>query len=285
MDMPKLLLMPLGDGGDDADRLSAALRVAKALDAHLRVMHTVLEAQSLLPRDIALPKSMLADLDQAVTRHADRDSERLQALFAQLCTGEGVDLLDAADCSRGFSASWFEARGVRSALVARHGKLADWVVLSRPPGGRTTASFEAAVFESGRAVLIVPRRMESFTLDTLMIAWNGSPEAVRAIASALPLMNRARRVLLVTSRPGASRKPALSEVADYLALHGVAAETRILECDTATIGETLAGTAQAESVSILVMGAYSTHRVRDLMFGGVTRYLLEHCDLPLLMAH
>ncbi|MES9944538.1 MAG: universal stress protein [Candidatus Thiodiazotropha sp.] len=283
MDFPKLLLMPLGDGGDDAERLSAALLVAKALNAHLQVMHTVLEPRSLLPKKMALPMGMLSDLDQAVTRHADRNSERLLTLFKQLCTERDVAFTDSVATGEGGSASWFGVRGVRSALVAQYGKLADWIVLSRPPGGQATSSFEAALSETGRPVLIVPRRMESFALDTVVVAWNCSREAVRAVAVALPVLQRAKRVLLLTCRANMRCEPQLDDLAGYLALHDVAAETRIIDSGSGNTGAVLNDAVKEESASMVVMGAYSSHRVRDLMFGDVTQYLLSSGKVPMLM--
>jgi nucleotide-binding universal stress UspA family protein len=283
MDFPKLLLMPLGDGGDDAERLSAALLVAKALNAHLRIMHTVLEPRSLLPKKMALPKGMLSDLDQAVTRHADRNSEQLLTLFKELCTQAEVPFAETASSGEGSSASWFGVRGVRSALVAQYGKLADWIVLSRPPGGHPTSSFEAAVSETGRPVLIVPRRMESFSLDTVVVAWNCSREAVRAVSVSLPVLQRANRVVLLTCRANIGCEPNLDELASYLALHNVATETRVLESGPANTGAVLNDAVKEVSASMVVMGAYSAHRVRDLMFGDVTQYLLSNGKVPMLM--
>ncbi|MES9969603.1 MAG: universal stress protein [Candidatus Thiodiazotropha sp.] len=283
MEFPKLLLMPLGDGGDHSERLNAALLVAKAMNAHLQIMHTVLEPRSLLPKKMTLPKGMLAELDQAVVRHADRNSERLFNLFKQLCKEADVDFTKKASTGEGCSASWFGVRGVRSALVAHYGKLADWIVLSRPPGGHPTSSFEAAVSETGRPVLIVPRRLESFALDTIVVAWNCSREAVRATTVALPVLQRAKRVLLLTCRAKRQCEPRLEELTNYLALHNVTAETRIIDAGSVNTGAVLNDAVKAESASMVVMGAYSSHRVRDLMFGDVTQYLLSKGKVPMLM--
>ena len=281
---PRLLLLPLGDGGDEEDRISGALDVALALGAHLRVMHSVLQPHALLPSDIAVPDSALADLEDAMARHATRDIERLQALFARICAARGVEPLEAARAGDAKTASWFEARGVRSALVARHGKLADWLLVSQPPDGQPSASLEAAVTETGRPVLMLPRRLSGFGLDTVMVAWNASPQAARSLASAMALLRRADRVMVISTPDVDMRGPSVEEVADHLTLHGIAVEAQVLDASHAQAGPALLDKAAQEQANALVMGAYSTHKVRDLVFGSVTAHVVAHAGIPAFMA-
>ena len=285
MTEPRTLLFPLGDGGDEEHRLAGALEAARTLNAHLRVMHSTLEPNALLPRDIAVPAAVLATLDQALEQHASRDNSRLGALFAEACKARGIELLEGTPEGDGVSASWFEARGVRSALVAHHGKLADWVVASQPPDGRATASLQAAVMESGRPVLMLPRRLDAVSLDTVMVAWNASPQAARALAASLGLLRRAGRVLVATVAGEGSRVPSASEMVGYLAGHGIAAGAVDAGGGGPAAGAALLELAARDGVSLLVMGAYSSHKVRDLMLGSVTAHMLAHCPVPVLMAH
>ena len=119
-----------------------------------------------------------------MTQHASRDNARLRAVFEAVCAAEGVELGAAGSPASSTTASWFEARGVRSALVGRFGKLADWVLLSRTRDGRATASFQAALGDAGKPVLLLPRALPAFSLDTVLVAWDGSSEASRALSAA-----------------------------------------------------------------------------------------------------
>lgn len=165
------------------------------------------------------------------------------------------------------------------ALVAA-ARLADVVVLSRRPGlGGDLA------LATRTPVLVVPEdRALAFPLDSVCIAWDGGNEAAHALRSALPLLALSRAVHLLTVAAEKAAAPAAGALA-YLALHGVIAQAHALTRDGST--EATLATAVAKSGGgLVVMGAYGKSRVREYLFGGVTRHFLEDDRLPaLLLAH
>ena len=285
MNGPKILLMPLGTGGEAQERLHGALIVANRFKAHLRVLHTSISPQTIVPQEVfVMSGKALQGLHNAFDQHMGVETKRLKALFATACQTHSVPVVD--DMTHpGPSASWFEVQGLRSALVAQYGKVADLIVLARPPEGRPTATFEAAVLETGRPLLLIPRILSQFPLDTVMVAWNCTVEASRSLAHALPLLQEAKRVVVISTSSCTERQPGPQLICDYLTTHGVVATAEILQTEKVYKGQQLLAKARDHGSNLVVMGAYSKKRLQESVFGGVTQYMLAHADMPLFLSH
>jgi len=281
----KSLLMPLGAGGEVEERLKGGLLVARELQAHLRVLHTNIDPKILLPQEVfVMSPAALKGLKDALDKHAGVETDRLKALLESICAVQGVPLLDAPDAQNP-SASWLQKSGLRSALVAQYGKLADLIVMARPPEGKSTASFESAVLETGRPVLLIPRKLESFSLQTVVIGWNCTVEASRSIGSALPVLKRASNVVVATTVRAAGKQPGSQDVCEYLAVHGVSARAEVLPASKKYKGEALLQCGHDLGANMLVMGAFSKKRLQESVFGGVTQHMLARADIPLFLSH
>jgi len=287
MNTPKILMMFLGTGGEIDERLRGSLLVAQHLKAHLRIVHTQLDSNSLLPDDLAIPVVARSELTDVMDRITDSESENLNEKFQLLCKEMKVPFVPGLQqVKKGkASASWIDMKGLRSNLVGSYGKLADWIVMPRPPEGRVTASFEAAVLETGRPVLVIPRQLKQFKLDNIQLGWNYRAEAAKALSAAIPQMQVAKQVKVVTSIKNKGYLPKIEEVAEYLALHGIEATTQVITTKVDEPGKALLKQAKKDAADLIVIGAYSKRRIRDLLFGDVTRYLLKESDIPVLMVH
>lgn len=134
-------------------------------------------------------------------------------------------------------------------------------------------------------VLAIPENSAPIDLDApVMIAWNGSPQAAHALRAAVPLMRDARQVVMVTVGADEGRI-AGEDALIYLSRHGIHAELRTEARGPDTVEETLERVAKAVAPGLIVMGAFGRPRLRETLFGGVTRYLLEAAPAPLLLAH
>ncbi len=134
-------------------------------------------------------------------------------------------------------------------------------------------------------ILALPAEAGPLDLDApAMILWNGSPQAAHALRAAAPLMGDARSVVMVQVGPDEGRVPA-EDALCYLSRHGVHGELRRLDRGGLTPEELLEKTARDLAPGLIVMGAYGRPRLRETLFGGVTRYLLEAAPAPLLLAH
>ena len=284
MNGPKVLVMPLGMGGETQERIYGGLCVAKRFDAQLRVLHISVSPQSIIPQEVFLmSRQALGGMYTAFDQHVGLETRRVKKLFLEVCERESIPVVDSMSYP-GPSASWLELQGLRSGLVARYGKAADLVVMASPPENRPTATFEAAVLETGRPLLVIPRTMERFVPDTVMVAWNCTTEASRSLAHALPILQRARRVVVAAIGHGEELQPSPKMVCEYLAAHGIGAEADILAPGTRSSGQILAEKMEQDGVDLVVMGAYDRKRLGEPAFGSVTHYMLAHAEIPVFLS-
>lgn len=243
-----------------------------------------------LGRDLAAPGLTLTALAEAPVRisAAPLPFGLLKAKERDL-----LDLIDRMESQARAAApdTPIEWRGAVSplaqTLLARWGGRSDLIVMSSPQvDGVPLAPVEvgAAVLAAGRPVLVVPRRAPKLRLDRVLIGFKATREGRAALAAALPLLDRARRVLIASVGPAPAGD--LRDAAAFLHGHGVRAETTLIEdASDGDAGRTLLDLAAKDGSDLLVTGAYGHSRTRELVFGGVTRTLLTDARLPCLLVH
>lgn len=177
-----------------------------------------------------------------------------------------------------FDVAKFETSPLDAMIEA--GKLADVIVVTRDGG------FAGDLAVEGNApVLVLGKSALTFPLGSACIAWDGGTEAALALRSAVPLLADCPQVEVLMVGDDAAKGFPPTDALRYLARHGIKAELTVL-AKANSIEETLAGEAARRQAELLVLGAYSHSRVREFLFGGVTRYFLDDADGPaLLLAH
>src|ERR1700728_309307 len=146
-------------------------------------------------------------------------------------------------------------------------------------------TLESALFESGRPVLIAPPTPPQSLATNILIAWNRSTEQARTTAFAMPLLRLAKRVTILTVEGAMVAGPSGTEMARSLAMHGIAADTLTISPGKVSAGETILRKAAELGCDLIVKGAYTQSRLRQMIFGGTTRHILANANLPVLMAH
>lgn len=169
--------------------------------------------------------------------------------------------------------------------MAARGKPADLIVLARPGKPDGEAALHAAIFETGRLLLLVPSASSASPVFGLhmAIAWKVSEQASRAVTAAIPWLKQAAQVSVLTVGT-----PTTSAPDDALALlkdHGIEAESVLVEHGAESAGAELLRQAHAIGADCLVMGAYRHNRLLETILGGVTHHMLKGADLPLFMMH
>ena len=137
--------------------------------------------------------------------------------------------------------------------------------------------------QSHRPVLVMPQRAPRVVGKRILIAWNGRPEAVRSVTGALPLLRQADEVTIVTIGKVNEPLPTAAHLCSYLHHWGVSAKR--VRTKGGSEGERLLQVFRDTESNLLVMGAYSRHRLRELLFGGMTEFMLSQRGLPLLLNH
>jgi nucleotide-binding universal stress UspA family protein len=179
-------------------------------------------------------------------------------------------------------------------VAAVHARYADIAVVARPADGALgevrEELIEGVLFHAGRAVLIAPPSWKQGAIGKrVVVAWDASREATRALAEAQPLMAGAERVVVVTidAKPrtfGHGDQPG-ANIAAHLARRGLPVEVRNIDALGRTAAQAIQDQATSEDADLIVMGGYAHSRLREMVFGGATRDLLHASALPILMAH
>jgi len=147
-------------------------------------------------------------------------------------------------------------------------------------------AIESGLFESGRPVLLSPPSPPRQIATNVLIAWNCSTEQARATALAMPLIQKADRVTVLTVTGGAAVPgPSAEQLVRYLQRNGIVAELMRGELDGRSTGEAILATAQSLSCDLLIKGAYTQSRLRQMIFGGTTKHVLANAALPVLLAN
>jgi nucleotide-binding universal stress UspA family protein len=186
------------------------------------------------------------------------------------------------------SYTWFDGAPGGEDFVGNYGRVFDLIVLGRPAKGRQgprMATLESALFESGRPVLLAPPTPPRSIGEKILIAWNCSTEQARATAFAMPLLRKAARVVICTVEGVTVPGPTGEQMARNLLRNGVPAESMIVAPGQRRAGEVMLAQADALGCDLIVKGAYTQSRLRQMIFGGTTQHILTHATVPVLLAH
>ena len=243
-----------------AATFSMAVMVARLWRAHLAVLHT----------------------------SASRDRESaVRDLFERLTAEHGLAVAEARPDADGATASFASVIGREpDVIVAHQARLVDLIVVPHPAGDKdvsSSASLHAVLFDSAKPVLIAPRTAPSTIGDHICIGWNGTAESASAVMTALPWLQRAESIRILWSEDYQRRGPLAPDLQQYLAAHHLTADRAAFQSISKMAGAGLLAAANEFGCDLLVMGAYSHSRLRQSILGGVTRHVLEHASIPLLM--
>jgi nucleotide-binding universal stress UspA family protein len=224
--------------------------------------------------------AMAVDLSSLVKEQEQivRDHEReLQRLFA-----EAVDNLP-----KGVSARFSASRGEVTEALARASRLCSAILYRHRGSDKRVvepALLEQLLFRSGRPLFLVPKTGVSEAPRRFAVAWNGSREAARALALAAPLTHAAEEVLFICVGKEQPGSPSAEEMAEHMSACGTAAKA-IRRPAGRGVSRTISGLAVEEGADVMILGAFSHSRLREVILGGVTRKVLEEPPMPLLIAH
>lgn len=277
----KTLLVHLDNSKSCAGRVAVALDLAERFDAHLVGLFVMV--------DPVVPTFVMAQMPSSAIE-TQRAAAREKARAA-------IEAFEAAAEKAGRTV---ESRTALSYLeevpetLALHARYADLVIMGQhdpdDDGTMGEGTVEQCLLGAGRPVLLVPYigARPGFGKRALL-AWDGSREAARAATDALPLMQQAEKVTVLTVNPkkgrGAHGEEPGADIALVLSRHGVQAEAESMTVRDISIDEAILSRLADEGADLLVMGCYGHARLRELVMGGTTRHILQHMTVPALMTH
>jgi len=273
----ELILAPVVSLEEDEAALCAAHILARTHDARAAALIIAVHPGSDYSEHAAPLSEALADIAAGSRGAAARERARIASYLSKI--EPSFELRDAVA----------EAALTQKEIVA-HARCADLAVMTRARKGVRRAILEAILFAAGRPLLLLPQDWRRKSLgERVLIGWNASREAVRAVNDALPILRLARQVVVATvdahpSPSGHGEGPG-RELAAHLARHGVSVDVRNLDSMGRSEAEVLMTAALDMAADMMVIGAYGRSRAEERIFGGVTRDLLEDARLPLFMSH
>ena len=291
--MIKNILVPLTGGDNDGTALEAAFFVGARFSANvlcLRVHPNPMQivAQAALSQFGTRMGSV--ELIHAIERECETRTKKARAAFDKF--SERISSPASALGKGAIAATWQELEGDPLTDTITAARYSDLVVLGRAAQGSdfSTDSVANILVRSGRPVLLVPDKPVSGIGSNIAIAWKETAEAARAVTGAMPLLSQAKRVavLCVHEKEPAGAPQELgpaARLAEQLAHHGLSPSAQDIGFSKLSASQSVIQAAHEWGADLVVAGAYSHSRFRELVFGGFTRQVLQACDLPVLLLH
>lgn len=288
--MIKSILVPATGSAADSAVFASALAVARPFSAHINVLHVRID-----PAAMAVAMSsegggsvMVGGLVERLDEEAALRETRAREMFDQFCSREGLAVADAPPGPTAPSAQWVRQVGLEPDWLTELGRAADLIVIGRSADGAGVApeTIETALLDSGRPILIPPSPGMTALPADAVIAWKATRESAHAVTAAMPLLALAKSIRILTV---AEEEDLSSEAAPHLMTslrwRGLNVAAERLTPGERSAAETLIAAA-ADNNALLIMGGYGHSRLRQWIFGGFTRHVLETAaGVPVLIVH
>ncbi len=287
----KTILLPLENSDSLQSMLETAWMAATAFGSTIQGLYIRRALPGVVVADIGGYAAAAPDLVESFEAEDRERGAQAQRNFEEYLRGKGVTVGEPSTGASGEdrpSATWAKEIPPGDAAVGMYARLFDLTVVGRPVQGKSApaaSTLETVLFDSGRPILIAPPSAPKSLGRTAVVSWNGSTETARTVAFAMPLLRRAERVVVLAVEGVMVPGPSAAEAARHLQLNGIAAETREAATDGRGGGETILAEAAALGADLLVKGAYTNSRLRQMIFGGATSQILAEAELPVFMAH
>jgi nucleotide-binding universal stress UspA family protein len=278
----KAILVPIQNIPVMKSTLETAVLLAERLGAYIEGVPLWFGAPEFVVPELASSFSV-----ETLRARREEETAGTRELFETFMREHGVAAAKTTADRPWFG--WFAEVPPGESLVGSHGRVFDVIVMGRPDADTASLhnrAIESGLFESGRPVLLAPPTAPKQIATNIMIHWNGSTEQARANALAMPLLRLAKRVTVLTVIGGQNVPgPSADQVRKHLRYNGIVAEPMHIQLEGRSTGEAVLAAAEAEGCDLLVKGAFTRTRLRQMIFGGATSQIMHHADLPLLMAH
>ncbi len=275
------ILCPVTGGAEDRPALESALLLAKRFQAHARALFVRSSVTATIPYlGEGLTGAVIENIVEAASKAADESLAAAKGHVDEALAGAGLDpqILSIR-----------VVEGVLEDEIAAASRLADLVVYARDPADSAfpdRSLAEQTLLGARRPILIAPPAKLTHIGEKIAVLWDGGTSAAAAFIAAMPFIKRAASVEVITMAADGETAPGLLEdLNDALAIRGLNATMRAVDNASSGDGARLLAEATSGDADLIVMGGYGHSRLRQLVFGGVTRHMLRNVTVPVLMAH
>lgn len=280
----KHVLTPISSEVDPNSALGTGLLVAKEFNAHLDAVFYKFPLGG--PVALEMDGGFIEDSIRERTEEQDSAAVQARQVFDDEISERKIEYLEAPLPAERPSAAWRISEVEPFQGIRNEGGAYDLIVVGRSFNSVSQVPndlIEASLFYTGRPILVASANQPKNTGGTVLIAWNRSQQSARAISAARPFIEMAKKVIVFSIATGAKEGPTAEQIGRYLSWHQVKNEVVEIPHDYRSVGDALLDEANKRDVDLIVMGAYSRSRLRELLLGGVTKHVLQNASLPVLM--
>ena len=283
------ILAPLTGGARDATVLAYAFAAAQPFNAHIVALFERPDPAEAMPFfGEGVSGAMAQEIVDAAREASDKASSEGRAALAAIAKEAGITVTDKPEKRDGVSISYREVQGNFADRVARAARLSDLVLFgplkqSDRPG--LAEAFEATLLETGRPVVLTGQAPPRNFARRIAIGWDGSGACARALLAAIPYLARAEAIDLLSIRKPNTECESCDEAKDYLSLHGLSCNEKMVDAGQRGIGEVLLGAASQSGAGLLVLGGYGHSRLLQMFATSVTQHVVAHAEMPLFLVH
>src|ERR1035438_603277 len=278
----KTILVPTENHDAMRSALETALLLARRCDSYIEGFALRWSISQFIGGDIAggLP---VETFNEDIAEEAKQARQLFESFMREHDVPRSTKTVGA------LSFGWLDEAPEGESFIGSYGRVFDVIVMHRSDAKSISLyerAIESGLFESGRPILLAPPSPPSQIATNVLIAWNCSTEQARTTALAMPLLQKADRVTVLTVTGGtAVPGPSAEQMIQYLQRNEIGAEPMRVELDGRSAGEAILATAQSLGCDLLIKGAYTQSRLRQMIFGGATKHVLANAALPVLMAN
>jgi len=272
----KNILVPIEDHRGMGSVLRTAQLAAEKFQSRIEGIGLGPDFEALLATDYGVAVTLG---DQGMKRDLEKQARQIFETFSQSPAAMSSDKISFAWNADGLSTD---------KKIGSLGRLYDLIVVGRPGADAhdpRQATLEAALFESGRPILIAPPRAPEVIGRTVVISWNASTETARTLSDAMPFLRLADRVIVLSVSASLVPGPSAERLVAALKWHGLPVELKVNTDTTKPGGRTILMEATKLGADLLIKGGYTQSRLRQMIFGGATSQILAEADIPVFMAH
>ena len=278
----KTILVPTENHAAMRSALETALLLARQCDSYIEGFALQFGINEFSAIDMGGGLSL-----ETFKQESQEDAAQARKLFEAFMEENKVPRSNGSTSSLSFG--WMPDAPEGENFVGSYGRVFDVIVLSRPDGNTTglhNKAVESGLFDSGRPILVAPPKATSKIGTNVLIAWNRSTEQARTVALAMPLLHRAERVTVLTVTGGNEVPgPSSDQMLRYLHRNEIDAKPMTVDLNGRSTGEAVLTAAVSVGCDLLIKGAYTQSRLRQMIFGGTTRHILANSTLPVMLAH
>ena len=283
------ILVPVAGAGRDRFALATAFAAAKPFNAHFVALFVHADPREAVPYgELPLSPDIVQDLIDTAADLENASSKSARSTLATMAAEAGIRIVGAPQKSDAVTVSYDEVTGHLPKALDRDALLCDLVVF--PPIRETDDSevqdgFIRTLTKLERPVLLSAEKPPVEIGRKVAVGWDGGVACAHALMSALPYLEKAEAIEIMTVQNGSDHGRGAESVAAYLALHGLSCTQRVLARGERSVAEVLLETAASDGCDMLVAGGYGHSRLMESIFGGVTEHIVSHPKIPVLMVH